>query len=308
MGAFRVHAGLRLRALDGRPAHLGEQGINRTTRGITCPVDLPNGQYRMYVRAKDTAGQWSPWSSRGWTQNVPLPVTPTGMSAAPHADPTRFQVQLAVNATVGGVATLVRFEFSDDQGLTWFPVRRAAAVPLAATTLGVDRDAPLGRTRAYRARAYSTAPRTASAPSAATTARLERLTYVLTSTADPNLGGEVHAVDPSEWTRTAEAGVFQGLGADYPIVVSDGAPKARRLTLTINTQDRGQWETVKALAESDSTLVYRDAFGEVVYCRLVGDWSRRQIPAAALIGEVTPLRHLHTTPLPLVEVAPPVDA
>lgn len=281
-------------------------GTNRTTRGVVAPIDLGNGSYRFYVRARDTAGQWSAWANRGWTQSVPLPATPTGISAEPNTDPAKFQIQLAVN-TSGTAGDLVRFEFSDDGGSSWATVRGAGAIPRATTTLGADLDAPLGHTRMYRAVAYSLEPRTASAPSAATTARLDRYTYVLTSIADPSLGGEVHAVDPSEWTRSAEAGVFQGIGADYPTVISDGAPKARRLTLHINTQDRGQWETVEALAESDSTLVYRDAFGEVVYCKLVGEWARRQIAAAALPSESTPLRHMHATPLPLVEVAPPVS-
>jgi hypothetical protein len=48
---------------------------------------------------------------------------------------------------------------------------------------------------------------------------------------------------------------------------------------------------------SASTLVYRDPYGEVGYYKVVGDWSRTWKKAAGA--------QMHTTKLPLVEVAPP---
>jgi hypothetical protein len=277
-------------------ALVAESGINPATRGLASPVDLPNGGYRMYVRAKDTAGQWSAWSNHGWSQAVPLPTTPTGLTAT--ADEGSFSVALSVSATTGEAADLIRFESSDDGGVTWMPVRGADAVTLVATTTATDWDPPLGVTRAYRAVAYAVDPAVASAPSATATATVTTLDYVVTATDDPTLGGRLRVQEPVEWVRPVTAGVFQGLGADFATVVKDGRPKGRRSTVHVFTEDAAAWTAVKGLAESGSTLVYRDPFGSVRYCELVGDWSAALFPGAAT-------RHLHTTDLPLVEVRPP---
>lgn len=282
-------------------------GINRTTRGITTPIDLGNGTYRMYVRAKDTAGQWSAWSNRGWTQNVPPPATPTNLTAT--ASESGHLVALSVSATTGGTAAFVRFESSDDAGVTWAPVVGADARPIAATVTATDRFIPLGVTRTYRAVAYNTAPRVRSLPSATATATVTDRAHLLHALDNPALGGRIRVQEPYEWTRQVVAGVFQGIGAEYPTVVRDaGGPKAARGTLRLLSLDAATWAVIEALAESASTLVYRDPFGVVRYCEVVGDWPRRQVRAAPTEQEVTPLRHMHTTDLPLVEVAPPAAA
>lgn len=289
-----------------------QTGTIRTVRGIASPVDLGNGAYRMYVRAQDTAGQWSAWSNLGWTQNVPLPATPTGLTATPHAtssaitateivpveDPDEFTVALSVTATVGGSANLIRFECSDDAGATWQPVRGAAALPLAATTTAVDRDIPLGTQRTYRAIAYATNPAVASTPSATASATIARRTYALTAVDNPALGGHVLVQEPVEWVRRSPAGVFQGLGADYATVVSDGSPKGLRTTLHVFTPNAAAWGQVEALLDSDSVLVYRDPFGNTRYCKVVGDSTQSLLKGAALT-------HMHSIDLPLVEVRPP---
>jgi hypothetical protein len=271
-------------------------GINPTTRGITCPVDLANGSYRFYVHAKDTSGQWSPWSNRGWTQSIATPTAPTGLTAT--ADNANYRVNLS--ATTGGTAALVKFEFSDDSGVTWAPVRGAGALTRVATTTAIDYDAPLGVARQYRATAYSTSPRVASVPSSTASATITATGYVLTAVSDPTLGGVVTVRGPVDWTRPSGAGVFQGIGTIYPTVVSDGPPKSRRTTLALMCETKADWLRVEALVKANSTLVLRDPFGEVGYYRLVGDWLRQPIVAAP--------QHFHSTDLPLVEVAAPVTA
>lgn len=280
-----------------RQALVAASGLERTTRGIPCPVDLPNGTYRMYVRAKDTAGQWSAWSNRGWTQNVPAPATPTGLTAI--ANQTTYSVALSVSATTGGSAAFIRFEASDDAGATWLPVRGAETLPIATTVTATDGDAPLGVTRTYRAVAYNTDPRVLSAPSNTQPATLTTLTYLLTAVDDSSLGGQFNVQEPVAWTRPVRGGVFEGIDADFPTVVKDGGkPKARRSTLHILTKDKPAFDRLEALALSRSTLVYRDPFGGVRYCELLGDWSGELFPGAAT-------RHMYTVDLPLIEVAPP---
>jgi len=296
--------------------HAASALVNFTTvapmlRGVASPVDLDNGDKRMYVRAQDSSGRWSPWSARSWTQNVPKPAAPTALTAV--ADETRATVTLTATATATGAGNLLRFVYSDDplaaddpDEVDWFPVRDADALPIAATVTGVDLDPRLGVPRSYRAVRYSIDPRTASNPSPLATATVQRRCHMLTAVADPTLGGQIRVQEPLEWVRSIGAGVQYGLDAEFATVIKDGAPpKGRRGSLNLLSMDAGMWQLVSRLAESRSTLVYRDPFGNIMFCEIVGDWAQRQMRAAPAKGEVTPLRHAHTSPLPLVEVRPP---
>lgn len=275
-------------------------------RGVASPVDLRNGSYRMYVRAKDSSERWSPWANRAWTQNVPVPATPTGMSATANSNAT---VILRAAATATGAGNLLRFEHSDDGGATWAAVDGADALSVAVTVTGADRFPPQGATRRYRAVRYSIDPRTASLPSNTATANVPVVGHLLHATDDTALGGRIRVQEPLEWTRPVGAGAQYGIDAQYATVIKDGAPpKGRRGSLNLLSLDTGMWQLIARLAESRSTLVFRDPFGTVMYCEIVGDWAQRQMRAAPTMTEGTPLRHAHTSPLPLVEVRPPHQA
>lgn len=283
----------------------GGNGNNPNTRGIVCPVDLVNGSYRLYVRGQDTSDLWSAWSSRAWTQNVPVPATPTGLTATPVVTGGNVTVALSVTAVPSVTGKLVRFDFSDDGGVTWAAVDGAEAVPLTATTTAVDRFPPQGKDRDYRATAYSDAPRVASPPSTPATATAPVIGHLLHAVDDPTLGGAL-TVQQMQETRTSTGGVLQGLDADFPTAIKDGSkPRAARLTVDVLTKDAAAWAVVEQLALSRSTLVLRRPFGDVRYVELLGDWNPQQVRAAPMQSENTPLRHMHTVSLPLVEVAPP---
>ena len=66
------------------------------------------------------------------------------------------------------------------------------------------------------------------------------------------------------------------MSAKYPVVVSDGIPKAGRQTLTVEADGRAQWNMLEALINSDSTLLLRDPFGDITYVRIVGSVDRVQ--------------------------------
>lgn len=284
-----------------------ESGTDPTRRGLTIPVDLSNQAYRGYVRARDTSGLWSAWSNYGWTQNVPAPAAPTALVVT--ANQALWRVALQVTATTTGTADAVRFEVSDDGGTTWDPVRGADNVPIATTVTATDYDPPLGVAVVYRAVAFNDDPRVISAYTATSAAvTLTTRRYVLTATSDPSLGGEVRVTAVPEWTQESKASVLMGAGARFPTVISDGAPKARKGSVTIECNGVAEWNLLSRLVNANSTLVYRDQFGEVTYCRVVGDFSRKMQKLPPMVGEGTyPFgdRHNHLVTLPLVEVAPP---
>lgn len=278
-------------------------GVDPARRGVVADLDFTNGGYRFYVRAQDTSGRWSAWDDRGWTQNVPAPATPTNLTAVP--DVETLSVALSVQATTGGSADTIAFGYSDDGGTTWDLVRGAEAVTLAATTVAADRDVPFGVTRQYRAVAYNDAPRVVSAPSNIAVASVDRYDHALTSTVDPTLGGMVRVVNAPSWTHTVVAGVFEGAGAEFPTVVDDGGPKARRQTITVETDQRAEFDKVWALLKAGGVLLLRDPFGNAVYCKVVGDITPTQVLANPAPSEPTRRRHLHRLDIPLVEVAKP---
>lgn len=296
--------------IDANPANFASGALafgtdtNPTTRGVVADMDLANGSYKYYVRSADSSGLWSNWASRQWTQNVALPGSPSSLTAT--ADQPNFRVNLSVNAAVGGTTNIIRFEYSDDGGTTWTAVRGGEAVNLQSTTSIIDYDPPLGLTRLYRTYAYGAAPRIASPVSVTATALINKKTFVLTATDDPTLGGEINVVDKPSWSRPVKAGVFEGIGAKFPTVVSDGVPKARKISLKIDMNSKADWDLIRKLVEANSTLVLRDPFGDVGYYRVVGDWTREQQRRAPAATETTPLRHSHQTVLPLIEVAAPV--
>ncbi len=287
-------------------------GKDPATRGIRCPVDLDNGNYVEFVRVKDTSNLWSPWRSRAWLQAVVLPAPPTNLVVTPSE--ATYSAALSASTPVSGLANLVRFEFSDDAALSWAVVRGAEAVPRAATTSATDWDLPMGRDRLYRAVQYALDPAIASPPSNTAPASLQTRTYVLTSTADPALGGEVIVVGEMGWDERAGGGEFDTLSGDdeiddvFPVVLVDGEPKARHQNLTLDLNGRPEFEKFRALKRSASVLLLRDPFGEAVYCRILGTISYSQQREEPLAGENTPLRHSHVVTIPLVEVAPPTRA
>jgi hypothetical protein len=275
-----------------------KEGIDPTVRGVDMPVDLANGTYRMYVRAQDTAGQWSAWANLGWTQNVTTPSTPTGLTATVNA--STYSVGLSVTTDTTG--DLAKFVYSDDGGMTWADVRGASGLPQGTTVTATDYDVPLNVARTYAAILYSEDPRVASARSTTQTVTLVAVAYVLTAVDDTTLGGELRVQEPVEWTRTISGGVFLGLDAEYPTIVkSTNPPRGRRSTVHVFTDDADARATVEALVLSGSTLVYRDPFGAVRYCEIVGENPEVLMPGAAE-------RPLHDTDLPLVEVAPPSES
>lgn len=276
-----------------------ETGNDPIRRGIPTPKDLPNGSYHMYVRVKDSAGLWSDWASRAWVQNVPVPVTPTELTAV--VNDATHSVALSVTATTGGSADTIRFECSDDNGVTWKGVRGAEAVPLKEVTTAVDYDIPFNVKRRYSARSFNDNPRVISAPSNEVSAVLLAQHFALTSVDDPVLGGRFLVQDPISWSNPTTSGVFEGIGSKYPTVVSDGVPKARRFSIRLVSLHASTWEALSALLHSDSTLVLRDPLGDVIYCRIVGD-----ISASKPKGSSTEWQH--NVEIPVVEVAPPIES
>jgi hypothetical protein len=284
-------------------ATVAATGTQPSQRGIVANTDLPNNTYVLFVRSRNYGGVWSAWSNYTWTQTVPPPAAPTGLTAT--ADNTNFRVALSCSCNTTGV-TNVTFQYSDDGGVTWNEVRGSEQLPVATTMATKDYDVPLGVARRYRVFTYNLSPRVVSLLSATVSATVTNQKYVLTNTSDATQGGEVFVQDPPTWSKKSDAGVFTGVEAVYPVVVSDGVPKARKQDITVECDSKAAWLALQAIVESDDTLLFRDPFGDVMYCRVVGDYTRTQQRRRPYPTETSPLRHNHLVKIPLQEITPPL--
>jgi hypothetical protein len=279
-------------------------GVDREQRGVKADYDFTNTAYRYYVRARDTAGQWSAWSNRGWTQSITLPTTPTGLTASSPVG--TWKTNLSV--TSGGTATYVQFQWSVD-GVTWYPVRGAEAVPRLATTTAVDNDPPLGQATIYRALSYSSDPRVVSLASNTATATALPMTHVFTSTVDPALGGEVFVNEAPSWERPIKAEVLEPVGDKYAVVLTDDIPKARQFPVVLGVNTEPEWDKIVNLlvgnAQLGGTLIWRDPFGEVIYCKAIDSFRAVQKKRMPYPTESFPRGHKHQVSLSLVEIRPP---
>lgn len=274
--------------------------VSRGKRGVTPDVDLKDGGWHVYVRVRDTSNMWSDAGHASWTQGSGTITTPTVV-----ATPQATGISVTTTHSSPGPLDLHAVLWVDPSG-DFDYVRDGDALDASSgTTTVVDYEAPLGEPRAYFAVAYQADPHLSSDESDSVVATLPDRVWRLTSTADPDLGGEVDVEEPFTFARDAVAGVFRGAGAKFPIVVSDGVLKASAHQLNVRLLSKADYDRLEGVLTSDSTLLLRDPLGRAWYCRIVGTVAHTILRAAKTSLEDYPIRHAHTVPVPLVEVQRP---
>ena len=114
---------------------------------------LPNDTYRAYVKVADVAssGRYSNWDFNTFSLNVVPPPVPVLTATV---DNTLKRVTLTATSTGTPAVEFFDFDYSDDAGVTWFPVRGGTRVTAAASAATViDYESPPNVARQYRARA-----------------------------------------------------------------------------------------------------------------------------------------------------------
>lgn len=233
------------------------------------PVDkqLPNGNYRAYVRSAQLvngAQHWSPWAFSAFTINVAVPAAPVvGLSA----DNAAGRVVLTVD-DAAGAATTDAFEVQRLEGSTWVPVRlrddleySPGYLRWAATPLNLyDYEAPNGTSTTYRARAihdYSgsfdsagyAAGAWAQAPVTWSSAQ-----WWLKHPLRPALNMPIELFSYSEVVRTARQAAIQPLGATLPVVLSDERA-GETGTIIVQARTVAEQDALDALLDTTETLL-----------------------------------------------------
>ncbi len=128
---------------------------NSATRSVTPGIDLTNNTtYRVYVQSQQIGNQFSAFALSQFTLSLTPPNAPT---LATDYDRINNRTVLTVTGNdLSGTYTIantkVTVERSDNNGLTWTPVRGGSSLTLNASRQAVvfDYEAPTG-TRLYRA-------------------------------------------------------------------------------------------------------------------------------------------------------------
>lgn len=247
---------------------------------VTMPDALANGSYNVYARAiryresgtvqSDQYGAWS--TAATLTMSTPVPDTPT-LSVSADQDADRVQINVTPVATSGYAGPYVFVQRSDDFGITWKSVRGASGIQGTFGTASTfyDYEAPRGLAVQYRAQVQATYSSfiNASAWSAAQSTVITADTWNLKSLSNPALNMiDLRVIGrPTEQVQE-DLGVFRPLGRRYPVVVA-GSLTGWDGELKVTCYGESEWESVKALAESQSILLLESLFGWSKYVRII---------------------------------------
>jgi hypothetical protein len=268
---------------------------------------LPNATYRAYVRGSQTINgfdHWSNYAFSGFTVNATssdiTSVAATALSAT-----ARNQIVITRNAATP-LWTSVEVQKSYDGGATWAYVRGYTrfAPPSTPFTL-YDYEAPNGTAATYRARAtYQLSGLDITGAWVTSSAATWTSTSLwLKDVAVPARNMAVENVLMPEPTYGRTQGVFQPVGAVFPVVVSD-VRQAGRSTITLETLTAADETALRTLCSGAVLLLQAPTttgFG----------WGNRYVAPGTLresrkTQEVASEWRLWE--LDLVEVAQPPDA
>lgn len=201
-----------------------------TGAGLSWQPDspLPDDTYRAYVRVAQTVRAtndlWSDWDYSGFTLAVSPPAVPT---ITVTADNTNARNKIELHDQTGAATTdSLELQRSTDGGTTWAPVRldTDTAGVIAATDATVyDYEGGNGETVSYRARAlhdYS-GVYAASAWTATKTSAWTSTEWWLKNPRVPSLNAAITVRSQAEYKRPARRGIFQPLGANNAIAITD---------------------------------------------------------------------------------------
>lgn len=259
--------------------------------------------FRAYVATAQSingANHWSDWAFSAFSTNVPGPAIST-IVVVP--DSTLGRHRLTVTRNTGTLNwTFVEVQRSNDGGVTWSPVRgAAAAAPPGDVWIGYDYEAPNGVSVVYRARGKTSLITGAwLSSSSATWSSASTWLKDLVSTANSQT---VRARVIPDVGRGRAVSVLYPVGASAPVVVGD-VQRLRSGTLEVVTVTAAQATLLRTLLAANQTLLLQPPAAHDVaamYLSIAGD-----------VAELRPLRPATAAhrvwSIPFVEVAQPADA
>lgn len=232
-----------------------------TSSSTTWQVDetLPDDTYRAYVRVAQTVNgvlHWSDWDFTEFTISVALPAAPTFTATADNAN---GRITLAFDDNAGSATTDVfELQRSLDGGTTWETVRQLDAgylTPSGGTASVYDYEAPNGTTRNYRGRALHNYSGVYAASAWVTDSEAwSSATWWLKHPHQPTLNASVTVREFPAVARAGRQGVFQPLGASYPVVVTD-TRQSREGSVILRSDSFDDQDELDDLIDTGDTLL-----------------------------------------------------
>lgn len=275
----RLAAGLHTASTPPSTTVFRLDGTDPSIRSASVDIDLPRGDYTVYVRAKDASDKWSDWARGTFTVSPPVLNPPTIRVAA--STKTVGGNEIRIDQPADHVtASRYTVEYKDPADSEWSITTNGYLVTVG--TMVTDFEVPTGVARSYRARQVrqgaqgynSSEPGpTVTAPPAAggtdTDAGAWSLLDITTGTA-----ARIFVLGEFEFTEEVEAGVFLPLGRENAIVISDGANRGLRTDLNIVTLSQDDYKALvdrkTGIARPGRTLLLRDGFGRAWYVQVSG--------------------------------------
>lgn len=248
---------------------------------VQMPDPLTNGTYKIYARtlryredgttAADTTSSWTTASTL--TMSAPAPVAPT-LTLTPDNSSDTVQINVTPISSTNYLGPYVYVQRSDDQGLTWKPVRKAYGIAgtFATASTFFDYEAPRAQAVLYRAKVEATYQSAAINASAWTTSQAVYLaadTWNLKVPSDNTLNViNVNVTGRPTENITEDLGVFRPLGRKYPVVVA-GTLSGLDGDLTVTCTTNAEWTALQTIINAQTVLLLESTFGWSKYVRLV---------------------------------------
>lgn len=227
--------------------------VSNATEAKIGPFATDGTNHRVYMKVAQTingVAHWSAWASSTFTVDV---TTPLVSSVVPTAGTGNISV--VVNRNTGAAAwTMVTVERSVDSGTTWTFVRGATRAAASGNTFTiVDYEAPHSTNVLYRGQALDA---TTYSPFVNAGSQLQwtSTSAWLKSINSVTLNKAVTLKEAFAYEVEVRSGVFQVLGRNAPVVISDTA-STRRGQLMFQTITRAQADELKALLRIGGVLL-----------------------------------------------------
>ena len=284
--------------------------VGSSLKQVTLPIALVNDTYRAYVRtAQSINGQlhWAAWAFSGFVINVSPPTTPT---ITPTGDNTNARMKLSLAGSGAATAVTVLFEVqrSNDNGVTWVPVRGEIGLYVAAvggTRIWYDYESGNGESVKYRVRTHSLDISNNDIPSAWSSAS-SAVSWVSSSSwlkvpLNPELNRPIVIKDLGDDQYPVARSVSQGLGSTDTVVTRGLRRTKAEGTLTLYTATDSEAAALRALLNTGAVLLVQPRSN-------VSGWVNRYIDVGTIANArivqlgAEPSRYLE---MPYVERAAP---
>jgi hypothetical protein len=272
-----AQAGWELKLLDGTGTEVHAASGTGTTSAYTAPMAVAdNANYTVQVRVRDGSGQWSAWTSSGFSVDYAEPPSPDVISPVWDFEAGTVTVEITNRAPVAGEATPTYQQVWRDGVLI------ADNVPISGSggpIAVVDPIAPMTGVVTYEVVVWSDIP-----SSSGWSVEMDLYQFGISPWIFLNAGPDWSTVAKLKGNPTVEETIGSAkvlhtfAGRSKPLEFSDASGAASdviKLTgdvasFSTREAELSDWRSFRAIAKMPAPVCYRDPLGRRLFCS-IGD-------------------------------------